>query len=65
LYRAIKLGDMALQAALEKELRLEPWEESPLSVEDGPPPSWLKDEQLARWQRAVALRRELEAAVLQ
>ena len=61
LFKKIMNGEAGFANALCIELCIQPWEESPLEVY-APPPDWLKDEQLARWQRALALRRALLAA---
>ena len=55
---AYKVGDAL---ALHMALGLKPWEESPLDVDDGPPPSWAKPGHAVydTWEQAQRLRRLL------
>jgi hypothetical protein len=51
---AFAAGD---HVALHSALGLTPWNQSPLDVDDGDPPDWMKDEfQRADWKQAQELR---------
>ena len=57
---AVKAFEEQDWSALHRALRLRPWEESPLRVDDGPAPDYCPAD---RWEKAQALRAALiEAA---
>lgn len=59
-------GDIAALRELDRALGLKPWQESPVYADTPEPPAWMTRQQsIADWRAAYALRRELEAAVSQ
>jgi hypothetical protein len=50
---------------VDRELKLHLWETGPYEVDEDEPPDWVKRDphELARWDKAVALRRAMLAAI--
>jgi hypothetical protein len=65
LYRRARAGDSNARIMLHRRLGVRPWQISPVEVHDElEPPAWAAHRRAdVGWDRAVELRRELEAAL--